>query len=447
MSSETHNDDSIPSTPPYGGADSVDPIDSCYFSYFVSSMPHILNYIIVFPTLFGDILSRGVQDVSVRHSILSIASFLADHRLNRSIGRFELNYIKSLQVIQRSIAEVRVDESLAIAVFLIAWVDAARGQYEVCRKHLRGLSIILQQVQPICQNPVARTDRISPLIMLIWRFAIRMDCSVSFFAFQQPVFPMMPPAEDLHREWIRQVSGSSDALEWALAAFALDNLFHRTCHYAIRVHHLRGGKSGQDQEVEKKVSSIVERLQTEIIAWYRRPVIDVARRLEDAIQPVSPPPDTKDPDSPSSATSSAQFLHYPELRIRNPLYANLLMTWHALSIFLSLIREPNLDLAFSLLRFKSGVEVCRILAAIEADRAPAFKFHKVWAIFLAQVSFGGNRRSPREVAWLSNQINKLSISFPLREGGGLRVFERFWDAQGDFWEELAKVGFHVDPND
>ena len=122
------------------------------------------------------------------------------------------------------------------------------------------------------------------------------------------------------------------------------------------------------------------------------------------------------------------------------------MTWHALSIFLSLIREPNLDLAFSLLRFKSGVEVCRILATIEADRAPAFKFHKVWAIFLAQVSFGGYRRSPREVAWLSNEINKLSISFPLKEGG-LRVFERFWEAKGDFWEELASVGFHVDPND
>ena len=242
ISSETHSTGvSVPSTPTYGGSDSVDPLDSCYFSYFLSSMPHILNYIVVFPTLFSDILCRGIQDASVRHSVLSIASFLADHRLNRSMGRFDLNYITSLQVIQRSIAEVRVDESLAIAVFLIAWIDAARGQYEVCRKHLRGLSLILERVQPICQNPTASRDRISPLIMLIWRFAIRMDCSVSFFAFQQPIFPMMPPAEDLHREWISQVSASNDGLEWALAAFALDNLFHRTCHYAVRVHQLRGG--------------------------------------------------------------------------------------------------------------------------------------------------------------------------------------------------------------
>jgi len=155
-----------------------------------------ITYIVVFPTLFSDILCRGIQDASVRHSVLSIASFLADYRLNRSTGRFELNYI--LQVIQRSIAEVRVDESLAIAVFLIAWIDAARGQYEVCRKHLRGLSLILERVQPICQNPTASRDRISPLIMLIWRFATRMDCSVGFFAFHQPVFPMMPSAEDLH---------------------------------------------------------------------------------------------------------------------------------------------------------------------------------------------------------------------------------------------------------
>ena len=78
-----------------------------------------------------------------------------------------------------------------------------------------------------------------------------MDCSVSFFAFQQPVFPMIPSAEDLHREWISQVSASDDALEWALAAFALDNLFHRTCHYAVRVYQLRSGKSGQYVAVEQ----------------------------------------------------------------------------------------------------------------------------------------------------------------------------------------------------
>ena len=42
---------------------------------------------------------------------------------------------------------MQIDESLAIAVFLLAQINALRAEFESARKHLRGLYLVLQQMQ------------------------------------------------------------------------------------------------------------------------------------------------------------------------------------------------------------------------------------------------------------------------------------------------------------
>jgi hypothetical protein len=107
----------------------VDPLDSRYFSFFLTSVPEMLVYSNLFPSLVGDIFCGGVQHTCVSRSILSTASMIADHRLQRPMDRCKVQYITTIQLIQSAIREERVDESLAIAVFLIAWGDAISSRF------------------------------------------------------------------------------------------------------------------------------------------------------------------------------------------------------------------------------------------------------------------------------------------------------------------------------
>src|SRR6202035_3734884 len=106
-----------------------------------------LPYTTLFPTVLSDIFSRAVDHLCVRQSILSIASHISDHRFKRPPERSQKHYKTSLQIIQKAIQQLQVDEGLAIAVFITAWTENLRGNHEASRNHLRGLKMILDRLQ------------------------------------------------------------------------------------------------------------------------------------------------------------------------------------------------------------------------------------------------------------------------------------------------------------
>src|SRR6202035_116060 len=97
-------------TTPVAQGQPVNPIDDRYFYFFLDSMPYILPYTRLFPSVVNDIFARSVMHITLRHSVLSISSMVADYRLRRGMDRFHNQYIISLRMIQNSIQEMDVDE-------------------------------------------------------------------------------------------------------------------------------------------------------------------------------------------------------------------------------------------------------------------------------------------------------------------------------------------------
>jgi hypothetical protein len=88
---------------------------------------------------------------------------------------------------------VELDEGVAISIFLLAYFNVTSGEHSTARKHLQGLCTVLTQLQ---QDYVARNGRIlspyaiSPITMLVWRMAIRMDFILSLMYGLRPIIPV-----------------------------------------------------------------------------------------------------------------------------------------------------------------------------------------------------------------------------------------------------------------
>lgn len=406
---------------PQSAEDIVHPLDSHYFAFFLQSMVRVVTYANLFPAIITDIFSRCILHKTLRHSILSLSSWIVDFRLHRSMDRFQLQYIATLQNIQAAICSSQIDEGTAIAVFLILQIDMMRSDHWAARKHFRGFYLMVQ-------NILAKTT-LSPLILATWRLAIRLDWTIALYLAEEPVFPALPRGQEiLQRQWITSLGYSGETVEWAIAAFALDDLMNRACHYAVQAHELR---KFSDPAVEIAVKGLVTNLVEEYGEWHHLPIIQEAQMAEEAAQHLPPLPQD-DPLVPAQ-----QFLDHPPLRISNIFYANLLNAMRAISIYISLILNPSVGPVGAPQRFAMAVEMCRTLAAMEGNTViPATS--RIWTIFLIGVAFGGTKRSPREAAWLKWKMQEIRKVFPISQTS-MMIYESVYDAEGDFWDEVTRV--------
>jgi len=132
------------------------------------------------------------------------------------------------------------------------------------------------------------------------------------------------------------------------------------------------------------------------------------------------------------------FLCYPRLIVVNPFYAVHLNTWRALSIYVSLMRDPSIisTLYFSE-RLDQAIEICRSLAALENDPSNRWA-GKYFAMLFAKLGFGGRRYSREELDWLLECCAEWGKLFPLA-WESVQAFEGLWDAHDNFWIAMNGV--------
>lgn len=338
------------------------------------------------------------------------------------MNRFQLQYIATLQGIQSAICTEQIDEGTAIAVFLILQIDMMRSDHWAARKHFKGFYLIVQEL-------LGKTI-LSPLILAIWRLAIRLDWTVALYLAEAPIFPALPRGQEaLQRQWITSLGYTADTAEWAIAAFAVDDLMNRACHYAIQARELR---KFSDPAVEIAVKGIVANLVEEYGSWHQLPTIRQAALNEQLSQYIPCLPQ-EDP----LLLPAQQFLDHPPLRISNIFYNHLLNSMRAISIYISLILNPTIGPIVSPQRFATAVEMCRTLAAMEGNTViPATS--RIWTIFLIGVAFGGKGRSPREAEWLLEKMREIKRGFPISHES-IAIYESVYDVEGNFWEEVTRV--------
>jgi hypothetical protein len=239
------------------------------------------------------------------------------------------------------------------------------------------------------------------------------------FVVESPVFPTVPEAMEFHRRWIERVVAPGDAIEWAAAAFTLENLIHKACHFAAQIRILR--RSDSILDLELKVGPAVSLLAYETHNWRKIPIVKRADAAELALQ-----------SGLSSDEQSARFLDYPPLPIKDPFYANLLNAWRALSIYISFILDPHFGCP-NHLRFTLAIEICRTLAALGEDEAHS-KVSKLWALFFAGAAFGGHHMNPQETMWVIQRIDEVALKYPFTN-----ETMNVWAKQGDIFDQLTEM--------
>jgi hypothetical protein len=342
---------------------------------------------------------------------------MADHHLSRPLDRFQLQYINALQMIQKSLQTMELDEGIAIAVFLVLWIDAVRADLGAVRKHLKGFHLILQELQ--VQSGGAG---LSPLILDIWRIAFRLDWTANLYLGMEPVFPSISTTqEDTYLQWLEISVAGRQKSEWAIATFALDNLLNRSCRTAVQARQIRRSEVYSTQH-EAIIQYKVAKLEEDIKTWRQSPLIQSAELLEQAAQGQTP------------TSIEGSFLDYEPLNVFNPFYVNLLNASRSILLYTSLIASPHMGFSIVPERFPLAVDICRTLAALEKDQSLPLS-SRIWMHYLAGVAFGGSRHAPREVEWLCEKMEYVGKVFPLTKSTVLAAM-RLWEVEGNFWDEL-----------
>jgi Fungal specific transcription factor domain len=167
--------------------------DLPYFNFFLDQMSNVLPYVNIFQSAPANLFSTSLHHPALRHSILAISALIADKK--REMGRRRaLEHIQtSLKLLQDSLTIVKVDEGIVMSIFLLAYFSVTCGEHVTARKHLAGLHLVLTQLQEEHKSKnrgLLSPYAISPLTMLVWRMAFRMDFIGSMMYGSRPVFPM-----------------------------------------------------------------------------------------------------------------------------------------------------------------------------------------------------------------------------------------------------------------
>jgi hypothetical protein len=366
----------------------VQTIDIPYLDYWLREMPKLHPLAPVFPEFFPDLIKVSATTATLRHSLISLSAFVADQSAGKPMFRALLHHQETLHTVQESLSQPEIEEGTIYAVMMLAYFNIFTGKFLSARRHIRGLSLLLQKYSEQGHQP-------SPTMMLIWRCGVRMDYFLASVYPCKPIFPAPPPEqEDFHRAWIRLcVKKSGKGEEWALAQFALDNLQSRAAHLSWDASQIR-----KDQGSEEQIFNACAALLDDFTEWRRRELF-LEEDEKDSLQRFLHPELLANP--------AYAFLNYQPLINRNQFYACLLNEFRSALLFVTFIACPIIgkQCKYDGLRMTHAIDSCRSVGALGEISLPV---PLVRILQLAGLVFARRERYPKECAWIENQLDILS---------------------------------------
>jgi hypothetical protein len=217
--------ESIPLQPIWTEAQ-VDPLDSNYLHFFLSQMQDKVIFGDLFPEFLHQIFPRTLSSRPLLHAVLAVSSATADDALQRSPERSIVHKSHAIVSLQRSLAMGKVDEDIALSIFILLSMDPLHGR-TISQNHLRGFSLVLNEPGINSSDPQQPPlGKISPPLMLVWRI----DTGIAMVQRTMPVLPHYPKdLSPLQRPvWVVQLARDGRSVDLALA---LDTFVHRAVHW------------------------------------------------------------------------------------------------------------------------------------------------------------------------------------------------------------------------
>jgi len=383
-------------------ADSVvDSVDSRYFHFFLGHMSNILIYGDLFPNAVNEIFARTLHSKPLRHIVLCMSSTFVDQHLKRPLTRALTHKQAAFTSLQECLSSGEITEDLAIAICLMLFMDCFSGK-AIPQAHLRGLYLVLKELHiDSSQNSPLYWSRVSPLVLLIWRIALKIDGMISTIQQDTPIFPPFPAEfNDLQKQWTLNLAKDGKSADWAIASFALDNLYHRSVHWAWEggiMLYSEGYLNNPEfrEEYKKLVRQRVAQLHVEHADWLKQPAVAFDIQAEALRQ---------QGQIPSNINT---FLDYPPIYIHDRRSTLFLNQWRAQYLYISFVAMPIELRRHTRTELSHAIDICRTHAALAPSPISKEMSSEFFTILSAGHAFAGGAKFQREFQWVRDRIHEM----------------------------------------
>ena len=379
---------------------------------FKDLFPHFTKH------LFGLIMGRE----SLRRSFVAMMAILRDMII--SDGNPSQFYLvqktKSLRLLQEDISKGAIDESLCFSLIAQISTENCTGDIRAMNNHLGGVYLVFQSLRERAAEDKAGTA-LSPMTLLLRRILGRIEYNSCLITEEFPRWPPFTPLDEMEdRIWLSEVTGISKGLsreniEWALAAFEIDNLWHRAFVFAKLSDIYR---STEDPQAEVKIEIARLELKELLEVWKRRRVVVDQERL-DCIQ--------------QFLTPINSFELFAPCYLTNRFYSKLQNQWRAISLHISFIVHPmpGPD-PVSDNRLRLAMDICQTHAALGNDGFVGTQWH---CLFYAGLVF---RKNSQEREWVLARLRQISARYTLLRPM-IENIPAAWDVNRVHWNALGRL--------
>ena len=376
----------------------------------------------LFPDITPYIFSNSIAHDGLRHSLLSMAAIVRDIFSQRELSSLYFDQkSKCLSAVQRSLSHDLVDESVSVAILGQVFTDICMGDMKVIKRHLAGLLLIYKHLK--------KRGKLTPNARLVARVAARVDVTTAYYFGDDLVWPAFTPLDEMDdRKWMtsrkEELARSMKPrdIEWALAGFEIDNLWHLTYKFARYTYLLR---LDGDANAEQKILVQFRVLQQYFEGWKRRGQVIEQEEIERITQLTAKASST--PEEEMIRDPFNLFLDYEYLPLQDLFYAKLLNQYRAAQIYSSL-QIPHPDPSS---RRTWAIDICRTTASLgyEAFSGPQWE-----CLFYA----GCILRKREESQWIVERCGMIAAQMPVLRPHVDRM-ERAWvEGEGD-WNPFGRV--------
>lgn len=376
----------------------------------------ILGYDL-FPNITDHIEYMSISNAGLRSTFVAITALIRDLTVHQKPGElYFTEKAKSLRLIQEAISTGSLDASLFTAVLMQVFSDLCVGNTLAIKHHLRGLYQIFQRLRD-SEQPLSSD------LLFFRRVAARRDSAHASLFEGFPEWPPFTPLDELEdRKVLLALSGISKNMdprnvEWALASFEIDNLWHRTYLFAKHSDIMRKSDPHAEENILIQYHALTENFHS----WRHRAIVFWQERVEQDAEYVI-------------VKEHKSFLSYEPLNLQHPFYGKLMNQWRAMYIYAATTLNPFTGPdAHSPKILQYAIDICRTHAALGNAGIAGPQWQ---CLFYAGIVFG--KRYPEECSWIMERCCEAAAAFPVLTPA-IESMPKVWNGEKVHWNALGRL--------
>lgn len=345
------------------------PVDD-NMAYFLSSrMDSFLGFQDCFSSAYKSLYLLSANNRVLRHVLFAFVKYLNEQDRVTQSAECNMHLQKAIPPLQHSLTCLNFDEGHILAVPLLAYLAYWWRKFDVAKAHLKGFYKMLVHAQYLEQDQYGRlsaSPRISNVMLLMWRVAVRLD---HFFGFMRPdeqTIPPIRPNPELSRRYITEFVDPS-AIEWTeclVLTDELEDLRNLAVHYNRRATAVRQStiytSSEAQQYIEQAARKVVRKADE-----LKRGILNAAATYNAIHNPIFVPAWYVNLEP----FPGSQFLHYtPLFKSLHDRFIDAILMNRAALIHTTISSHPNAG-PYPLERLQAAIEICCAFATLK-ERMP-----------------------------------------------------------------------------